>query len=138
MSKFSYTFPAILIAIIAIGIAAWSFLKIGNTVATKDFPINLPNKSIASINVSYSFIGTLTEIKTTPEKTELITDIQIPNLPKLIVVPGKTQIMDTSSSLAKKVTLANLKKGQKLRIAITYLTATKSWNIVSAVFILPK
>lgn len=148
MSKFSYTLPAILIAIIAIGIAAWSFLKVGNTptnptktTTTTDFPINLPNKSVASVNITYSFVGTLTEIKNNSQGTELITDIKIPKLPKFVVSDKKTRVIDTRTKPMKNVPISSLKKGQKVRILASYFIdpklGSKLWLPPTMIYIFP-
>jgi len=148
MSKFSYAFPAVLVVIIAIGIAVWSFLKVSNNpvnptipvsknVTTKDLPINLPDKSVESVSITYAVIGALTEIKKTPQGEELITDIKTPNLPRFIIAPDKTQFWDTSKKPAEKlVGGASLSPGQKVRIIINYFPAAKLWGTLSAVMIL--
>lgn len=145
MSKYTYTLPVLIVLIAAIGIASWSFLKVGNNpqapvnkkTTTVGLPLNLPSNAIESAVITYTLIGKLTGIKNS-EQTEILTDIRIPNLPKLTAIPDTTQVFDVSQGVAEnRVPIESLKTGQKVRIIVGYDIGVKIWHPVDIVVILP-
>lgn len=145
MSKFTYALPAIIVVILAVGIAAWSFLRIGpNNPAAKStvtktavgsLPISPANKAIKSVTAVYTFTATIKEIKKYSYGIDLITDIKAQNPPRLFV-SDKTRIYRVVGNKEEELSLTDLAPKQKVEILIYYEIKKKLWYTISAVKIL--
>ncbi len=128
--KNSYNLLIVLIVLIVLSVAGWSFLKVGANKPKSNvqyiselLPILPSNKSIKSVSAFYTFSATIKEIRKNPKGTELITDIKGANIPKFIVT-DKTKI----SSKTKVATNSALMTNQKVEITIPYLLKKRAWN----------
>lgn len=145
MSKYTYTLPAIIIVILAVGIAIWSFLKIGpNNPAAKppvtkttagSLPISPANKAIKSVTAIYTFQTSIKEIKKNSYGADLITDIKAQNPPRLFV-SDKTKVYRVVNSQEETLSLTDIAPKQKVEILIYYEIKKKLWYTISAVNIL--
>lgn len=139
MSKYVYALPAVIVVILAVGIAVWSFLRIGpNNPALKpvaSLPINPTNKAVKSITTIYTLQAAIKEIKKNSGGVDLITDIKAQNPPRLFV-SDKTKIYRIVSDKEKQLSLADLAPKQKVEILIFYGIKKKLWYTITAVKIL--
>lgn len=140
MSKYVYALPAVIVVILAVGIASWSFLRIGpNNPALKpaaSLPINPTNKAVKSITTIYALQASVKEVNKNSGGVDLITDIKAQSLPRLFA-SDRTKVYRVINSQEEKLSLTDLAPKQKVEILIYYEIKKKLWYTISAIKILP-
>ena len=116
MSKFTYALPAIIVVVLAVGIASWSFLRIGpnkppakptaTQIIIAPLPINLTNKAAKSVTIIYTLETTIKEIKKYSYGIDLVTDIKAQS-PLRLFASDKTKIYRVVNGGEEKIRSSN-------------------------------
>lgn len=94
-------------------------------------PVDLESDSVINASLSYTFSGTIVEIKNVPEGLELITDIAERGVPRLIVCITCNQPTTVYFNDKGKFTQANfadLKVEQEVRVLTSYDLKSRQWT----------
>lgn len=133
--KPAYILLVILILLIGLSVAGWSFLKVegnkpkSNVQYLSEFlPIPPSNKSVKSVNASYTFSTTIKEIRKNPKGRELIANIKGANIPKFIVSDKTKVVYAGENGDSKPSTSSALMSNQKVEITILYSLKKKKWH----------
>ena len=96
---------------------------------TINSPINLNNKSVSAISISYFLRGNLKEVKSLPEGLELVTDITGDGIPQFIA-SDKTTVVFNTDGVQSPANVSDLKPSQKLGINMFYDVKKKTWSLI--------
>lgn len=99
---------------------------------TNYLPVSIDNPNLKRIELLYSFDGNLTEIKPTPEGTQLITDIKGKGIPDFILrssKPSRILIKNLDGGVFEVGKVQDLKKGNRLLLNSVYDIKSKEWSL---------
>lgn len=130
-----YNLFILLIILVVLATAVWAFLDFKPAKSSKPnvqylsefLPIPPSNKSVKSVNASYTFLATIKQVRKNNSGRELLTDIKGANIPKFIV-SDKTKVVYADKNGSKQATASALMANQKVEITTLYSLKKKKWH----------